>query len=78
MPAINTGPTATTLHHLLAVLHSATGIDPLWLVWGLVMLVVVIAVGVVALVDHYLGNEPISKNKGSASRRAKVKASQWY
>lgn len=31
MTTINTGPTATALHHLLALLHSATGIDPIWL-----------------------------------------------
>lgn len=46
MTAINTGPTATALHHLLAYLHAVTGLDPLWLLGavmatsGLVLLIV--------------------------------------
>lgn len=37
MTQINTGPTATAMHHALAWAHSATGIDPLWLFAGLMV-----------------------------------------
>ena len=43
MTTINTGPTATTLHHLLALLHSATGIDPIWLLAALLFAGAVLA-----------------------------------
>lgn len=36
MTSINTGPTATALHHLLAYLHAATGLDALVLLGALV------------------------------------------
>lgn len=31
MTSINTGPTATAMHHMLAWSYSVTGIEPLWL-----------------------------------------------
>lgn len=36
MTTINTGPTATALHHLLAALQQWTGLDAIWLLFTLV------------------------------------------
>lgn len=43
MTTINTGPTATTLHHVLAALHAWTGLDPLWLLAALLFAGAVLA-----------------------------------
>lgn len=36
MTSINTGPTATVLHHILAALQQWTGMDPIWLLLPLI------------------------------------------
>lgn len=43
MTTINTGPTATALHHLLAALQGATGLDPIHLLLLLVVAGAVLA-----------------------------------
>jgi len=43
MTTINTGPTATVMHHFMAWAHELTGIEPLWLFAA--SLTAVIAVG---------------------------------
>jgi hypothetical protein len=60
MSTINTGPTATTLHHLLAFLQEVTGADPLLLLWGLFLVGAVVATGALLLGEAYL-----SRRRGS-------------
>ena len=43
MTSINTGPTATALHHLLAAMQDMTGLDPLLLLWFLFVACAVVA-----------------------------------
>lgn len=52
MTTINTGPTATTLHHLLALLHSATGLEPIWLLAFLVGGGAVLATATCWAIEH--------------------------
>lgn len=52
MSSINTGPTATTVHHLLAALQAWTGLEPIWLLMLLVFVGAFLATATCAVVER--------------------------
>lgn len=52
--SINTGPTATALHHLLAALYDLTGLDPIWLLLAVVLAGIAACGATLAVCERYL------------------------
>lgn len=62
MISINTGPTATTVHHLLAALQQWTGLEPIWLLMLLVVVGAFLATGTCWVIERAF-SEPTQRRR---------------